>query len=96
MSRDAPVWVSPRRQGGEPCVMGTRIPTHTIAGLVWDRVPLEQIPAYYPTVTPEQALGACWYEVVHGNRRKWRRWRSDWPREWDENEWRNRSRGAQS
>ena len=34
MTDNAHVWVDPRRQGGEPCIHGTRLPTAYMASLV--------------------------------------------------------------
>jgi uncharacterized protein (DUF433 family) len=83
---DAAVWVDPGRRSGEPCIGGTRIPTHMIASLVWDGG-FELVRQGWPYLGVEQILGACWFEVTHGNRRKWRKVFPDWPKRYDVDEW---------
>ena len=54
------IWISPRRHGGDPCVMGTRVPTVFIAAME-ARGPGEALKAY-PDLSPEQIAAALWYE----------------------------------
>lgn len=71
--RDAVVWVDPGRQGGAPCVMGTRIPTEAVARFFWESGMASTLAAY-PAITREQALGACWFSVRFGRKRWRKRW----------------------
>lgn len=86
---DAAVWVDPGRQGGSPCIFGSRMPTEQVAHLVWDGG-IETVHRGWPYFTDQQILGACWYEVIYGNRRRWRKRFPDWPTQWDEQQWRDR------
>lgn len=88
---DAYVCVDPGRRAGEPCINGTRIPTHMIASLVWD-AGMKTVRHCWPSLTEAQILVACWFEVAHGNRRKWRRRYPDWPRSYSRDEWLARGR----
>jgi len=54
MSADPICWTSPERMGGIPCVYGTRVPVADVVGLIYDCTD-EEIHAYYPSVTVEQA-----------------------------------------
>lgn len=83
---EAAVWVSPRRRSGEPCIFGHRLPTAQVASLVWDGG-MGAIRQGWPYLRDDQILVACWYEVTHGDRSRWRRRFSDWPTEYREAEW---------
>lgn len=83
------VWVDPGRCGGSPCIMGTRITTEAAAGLAWSSGIAAALECW-PHVTREQILGACWYEVTHGNRRRWRKRYGDWATEWSQQIWEGR------
>lgn len=50
------VWTSPHRQGGEPCVRGTRIPVEIILNLIADHpdCPNSEILTYYPSAAEHQ------------------------------------------
>lgn len=52
------VAVDPEMQSGFPVIAGTRVPYDSVAGLVADGVPLEEISDYYPAVTVEAARDA--------------------------------------
>lgn len=80
------MWVDLGRQGGDPCIYGHRLPTHIVAGIAWE-AGIEHVRKFYSYLTDAQIIGACWYEVAHGRRRKWRKTFPDWPKEWDEDEW---------
>lgn len=77
---DAYVWITPARQGGEPCVGGTRIPTSLIAHLVIptpgvnDAEDIEDICRDYNLTRP-QVICALWWEYGHRFDRRTKRGR---------------------
>lgn len=83
---EAAVWVDPGRRSGEPCIYGHRIPTEMVARLVWAHG-MDTVRQGWPYLTDDQILGACWYEVAHGNRRRWRKAFTDWPKAYDRADW---------
>jgi uncharacterized protein (DUF433 family) len=89
MPEEAAVWISPKRRGGEPCIYGHRLPTAQVAQLVWSSG-IDTVRGGWSELTDEQILVACWYEVTHGNRRKWRKRFSDWPLTFDRDQWLSR------
>lgn len=52
------VSVNPEVRHGYPCIRGTRVPFHLVAGLVDDGVSPEAVRDFYPAVTAEAALDA--------------------------------------
>ena len=50
--------VDPDVRGGFPVVEGTLVPYDMVSALVRDGVPPEEVADYYPSVSPEAALGA--------------------------------------
>lgn len=51
--------VDPDVRGGFPVIEGTRVPYDQVASLIADGVNPEEIQIYYPSVTPDGALGAA-------------------------------------
>lgn len=75
---DAYVWVDPGRQGGAPCIGGTRIPTDMVPGYV-KHSGVDGMAHDYD-LTPRQIVTALWYEAMHGRWsrvKKLRRWAED-------------------
>ena len=71
---DLCVWVDPARQGGHPCVGGTRIPTAMVAKYVADGM-YDELRSGWEELTDRQILLACWYEAMHTHRRPdWLTW----------------------
>ena len=58
------IWINRHRQGGTPCLLGTRIPAAMIAEQVWagalERESREKIKVEWP-VTDEQIDAALWW-----------------------------------
>jgi uncharacterized protein (DUF433 family) len=52
------VSVDPETQGGQPVIVGTRVPFDAVAELVDDGIPPEKIADYYPGVTADAARDA--------------------------------------
>ncbi|HEY4458601.1 MAG TPA: DUF433 domain-containing protein [Pseudonocardiaceae bacterium] len=50
--------VDPDVRGGFPVIEGTRVPYDMVSALVRDGVPPEDVADYYPSVSPEAAVGA--------------------------------------
>lgn len=68
---DAYVWVTPARQGGEPCVGGTRIPTSIIANICEpheDAETIDSVCRMYNLTRP-QVICALWWEHGRGDYR---------------------------
>ena len=52
------VGVDPEVRSGYPCIRGTRVPFHLVAGLVEDGVEPAEVAEFYPSVTAEAARDA--------------------------------------
>lgn len=52
------VSLSPDRQGGQPVITGTRVPSEDVAALLRDGVPAEKVAEYYPKVSAAAARDA--------------------------------------
>jgi uncharacterized protein (DUF433 family) len=50
--------IDPEVQGGFPVIAGTRVPYDTVASLMREDIPAEQISDYYPSVSAEAARDA--------------------------------------
>lgn len=56
------VWINPGRQGGEPCIAGTRVPVGFVAHLVNDGIPPRRVKDFYPSVSAKAAREAtAWF-----------------------------------
>lgn len=70
------VWIAPCRKSGQPCVGGTRLPVSIVAEYIWGGDPVDHVAREY-SITPVQALVACWYTGKFGSRTWKKRW-STW------------------
>lgn len=73
---DAYIWTHPGRQGGQPCIGGTRLPVATIARYVW-RGSVDLAITAHPDLTRTQVLVACWHQARYGPP-SWRERWADW------------------
>lgn len=85
MADRAYVWVDPGRQGGRPCVGGTRIPTDQMADEV-AAFGVGDVAGWYD-LTRADLLVACWFEWRHADGRTRRgKWvRDAFPHLWKGN-----------
>lgn len=58
------VWVDPGRMGGQPCILGTRLTTRSVARLYRDGGH-EWVRSLYPELTDAQIDVAVWFEDAH-------------------------------
>ncbi|RJL22036.1 DUF433 domain-containing protein [Bailinhaonella thermotolerans] len=56
------VAVDPEVRAGYPVVEGTRVGYDQVAGLMRDNVPAEEVPMFFPSVTPESARAALEFD----------------------------------
>lgn len=69
---NATVWASPGRQSGQPCLMGTRMPTRTVAHIAVDRG-IAMVQKMYPHLSEQQILDALHFEAVFGRGKAYRK-----------------------
>lgn len=83
------VWISPGRRSGEPCVIGTRIPTEQIARMVLHGT-VADVLRDWDYLTRGQVLVACWFHATREGRgsRKWRERWGGWAQDYEEQLWR--------
>ena len=55
--------VNPERQGGQPCIVGTRIPTSSIKSFAREGYSVSAIIREYPSLTPAQIADALAFEA---------------------------------
>jgi uncharacterized protein (DUF433 family) len=60
---------------GTPTIDGHRMGVRTLAVIAWERgVPAAHGPAFYPHLTREEVVVACWWMGLYGPRTWRRRW----------------------
>jgi uncharacterized protein (DUF433 family) len=57
------VYVNPERMGGQPCILGTRIPTRAIKRLAKAGYDVAAIIREYPGLTPAHIADALAWEI---------------------------------
>jgi uncharacterized protein (DUF433 family) len=88
------VWITPARQGGSPCIIGTRVTIDVVENYLWDsRFTVEEVMDTYD-LTRGQVLCAAWVAGDLGllrrkkQRKAWAAWADDnlhkaWHGGWD-------------